>query len=91
MEEKKFTKEEFILQAIQRLRKPPYKGIHAVFSGLNSAFREFFGEEARHTIDTMVADGKIETRMVRGGPMLYLPGEKPEGNRALDKILGEEG
>ena len=88
-EETKFTKEEFVLQAISNLRKPPYKGIHAVFSGFNSAFREYFGEEPRDTIDYMVSEGKIEARMVRGGPMLYLPGEKPEGNHALDKILGK--
>lgn len=83
----KLTKEEFVLQAIKNLRKPPYKGIHAVFSGFNSAFRDYFGEEARETVDKMIAGGQIESRMVRGGPMLYPPGEKPEGTDALKKIL----
>jgi len=85
---RKLTKEEFILEAIKKLRKPPYKGIHAVYSGLNSAFNDYFHEEARPTVDKMVAEGQLESRMVKGGPMLYLPGEKPEGNNALDKILG---
>ena len=89
MEEKRLSKEDFVLQAIKSLRKFPYKGIHAVFSGFNSAFREYFGEEPKETIDSMVSKGQIESRMVRGGPMLYLPGEKPEGNHALDKILGK--
>lgn len=82
------TKEEFVLQAIKILRKPPYKGIHAVYSGFNEAFRNYFKEDARDTVDKMIAEGKIESRMVRGGPMLYLPGEKPVGDNALKKILG---
>lgn len=89
MTEKRLSKEDFVLQAIQNLRKPPYKGIHAVFSSFNSAFKEYFGEDARATVDKMAAEGKIETRLVRGGPMLYLPGEKPEDTNALGKILGE--
>ena len=86
-EEKKLSKEDFVLLAITTLRKKNYKGIHSVYSNFNSSFREYFGEEPRPTIDKMVAEGKIETRMVRGGPMLYLPGEKPEQEDALQKIL----
>lgn len=89
MSEQKLTKEDFVLQAIKNLRKPPYKGIHAVYSGLNSAFRGYFNENARATVDKMIAEGQIESRMVRGGPMLYLPGEKPEDVDSLKKILGE--
>jgi hypothetical protein len=86
-EERKLSKEDFVLQAIRNLRKPPYKGIHAVFSSFNSAFKEYFGEEARETVDRMAKEGKIGRRMVRGGPMLYLPGEIPEGEDTLGKIL----
>jgi len=88
MSEKKLTKEEFVLQAIRNLRKPPYKGIHAVYSGFSTAFRDYFDEVPRGTVDRMIASGEVESRMVRGGPMLYLPGERPVGTDALKKILG---
>ena len=43
MEEKNpvaLNEEEFVFRAIKRLRKPPYKGIHSVYSGFNQAFKE---------------------------------------------------
>ena len=42
-EEKKLTEEEFVLQAIKKLRKEPFRGIHSVYSGFNEAFRKYFG------------------------------------------------
>jgi len=84
----KLSKEEFVLQAIRNLRKPPYKGIHTVFSGFNTSFRKYFGVDSRETVDKMVEEGQVETRLVRGGPMLYLAGEKPKGEDTLSKILG---
>jgi hypothetical protein len=86
-QEGKLSKEDFVLQAIRRLRKPPYKGIHVRYSGFNQAFKEYFNEEAKSTVDKMVAEGKITTRMRRGGPMLYLPDEVPEDIDVLGKIL----
>jgi hypothetical protein len=41
-EEKRLTEEEFITQAIKKLRKDPYRGIHSVYSGFNEAFRKYF-------------------------------------------------
>jgi len=90
MGEKKLTEEEFTLQAIKSLRKRPYKGIHAVFSGFNVAFKDYFGKNARETVDRLIAEGKVQSRMVRGGPMLYLPGEMPTNESALSKILGSD-
>ncbi len=96
MEEKeqgKINEEEFILRAIKRLRKPPYRGIHSVYSGLNQAFKEHFAKNAIEVTTRMAQEGKIVTRPVRGGVMLYLPGEAPEPPQkdALKKILsGEE-
>jgi len=84
----KLTKEEFVLRAIKALRKPPYKGIHTVYSGFNNAFKEYFGEEAREAVDALVKGGKIQTRFVRGGVMLYLPGEIPPRVDSLKQILG---
>jgi len=88
MSENKLTKEEFVLQAIKNLRKPPYKGIHTVYSGFNNAFHDYFNEDARVTVDKMTEEGKLEKRFVRGGVMIYLPGEKPADTDALKKILG---
>ena len=38
----KLTYEEFVRQAILKLRTGDYKGIHTVFSGFNEAFRKYF-------------------------------------------------
>ena len=86
----KLTKEEFVLQAIKNLRNlPKYRGIHVRYSGFNQAFKEYFGgEEARGTVDAMVASGAIQSRMVKGGPMLYLPGDMPVQPDVLKKITG---
>lgn len=89
-DERKLSKEDFVLQAIKQLRKPPYKGIHSVFSGFNQAFRDYFDEEPRLAVESMIAAGQIEAWMVRGGSMLYLTGEKSEGDDALAKILGQD-
>jgi len=85
----KLTKEEFVLQAINNLRNlPKYKGIHVRYSGFNQAFKEYFGGEARVTVDAMIASGAIQSRMVKGGPMLYLPGDMPVQPDVLKKITG---
>jgi len=84
----KLSKEDFVLQAIKKLRSDKSKGIHVKFSGFNSAFKEYFGEEARATVDKMVAEGKLQSRFVKGGVMIYLPGEMPEQRDVLDQILG---
>jgi len=89
MSEIKLTKEEFVLQAIRNLRKPPYKGIHVKISGFNQAFREAYGEESRATVDSMAEEGKIGKVMVKKGPMIYLPGDAPVQEDVLKKILGE--
>jgi hypothetical protein len=38
----KLTYEEFVKQAILKLRTGDYKGIHTVYSGFNEAFRKYF-------------------------------------------------
>ena len=76
-EEGKVTEEEFVVQAIKRLRKDPYRGIHSVYSGFNEAFRRYFGTNPIETTSRLVAEGKIETRPFKGGVMIFLPGEAP--------------
>jgi len=85
------SEEEFVLRAIKRLRKPPYRGIHSVFSGFNQAFKEHFGKSPVELTQKMAAEGKIVIRPVRGGVMLYFPDEAPQAQKSvLKKILGPE-
>jgi hypothetical protein len=77
-EEKRLTEEEFVIQAIKKLRKDPYRGIHSVYSGFNEAFRKYFGTNPIEATTRLVAEGKIETRPFKGGVMLFLPGEAPK-------------
>ncbi len=77
-EERKLTEEEFVLQAIKKLRKDPYRGIHSVFSGFNEAFRKYFQTNPVEATSKLAAEGKIETRPFKGGVMLFLPGEAPK-------------
>lgn len=83
------SKDEFVLRAIKKLRKEPYRGIHSVYSGFNQAFRKEFEEEPIPTTTRMEKEGKIVIRPVRGGVMLYLPDEAPQSvdvNKVLEKI-----
>ncbi|MBI4495303.1 MAG: hypothetical protein HY697_00030 [Deltaproteobacteria bacterium] len=83
--------EEFIFRAIRRLRKPPYRGIHSVFSGFNQAFKEHFGKNPVEATQRLAEEGKIVLRPVRGGMMLYLSGEAPRAKESvLQRILGPE-
>ncbi len=89
----KMSEIEFTKNAIVKLRKVPYKGIHSVFSGYNEAFRKYFGSDPIEAVNQMVADGQIETRYVKKGAQLYLRGEKPEGvshraEKTIEKIIG---
>ena len=85
------SEEEFVLRAIRRLRKPPYRGIHTVYSGFNQAFKEHFGKNPVEVTQRMAAEGKIIIRPVKGGVMVYLPDEAPSAPKSvLQKILGPE-
>jgi hypothetical protein len=87
----KISEEEFVFRAIRRLRKPPYNGIHSVYSGFNQAFKEHFEKNPVEVTKKMAEEGKIVTRPVRGGVMLYLPEEAPKGKESvLKKILSPE-
>jgi hypothetical protein len=85
-EERKLTEEEFVLQAIKKLRKEPFRGIHSVYSGFNEAFRRYFGTNPVEITSRLAAEGKIETRPFKGGAMLFLPGEAPKRPSA-DEIV----
>src|SRR5512136_1186674 len=90
-EERKLTEEEFVIQAIKKLRKDPFRGIHSVYSGFNEAFRKYFGTNPIEATSGLAAQGKIETRPFKGGVMLFLPGEapkRPSSDEVIQLILG---
>ena len=91
-EEKRLTEEEFVIQAIKKLRKDPYRGIHSVYSGFNEAFRKYFGTNPIEATTRLAAEGKIEPRPFKGGVMLFLPGEAPKRlptEEIVKMILGD--
>jgi len=91
-EERKLTEEEFIIQAIKKLRKDPFRGIHSVYSGFNEAFRKYFGTNPVDATSRLAAQGKVETRPFKGGVMLFLPGEapkRPSSEEITQLILGD--
>ena len=91
--DKNISEYDFVVKAIKKLRKPPYKGIHVVYSGFNQAFREYFNKDPVEVTTKLAEEGKIVTRPVRGGVTLYLPEDAPAprvAKIALDKILGED-
>ena len=87
----KLSHEEFVRLAIVKLRLEHYKGIHSVYSGFNEAFKSYF--EGVNPIDVtgaLASEGKIGLRPVKGGVMLYLPGEGPQMSRG-DETLAKMG
>jgi hypothetical protein len=86
----KLSPEEFVKLAIGRLRLENYKGIHSVYSGFNDAFKGYFdGANPIEATGELSRLGKIMLRPVKGGVMLYLPGDGPEmsrGDMALKKM-----
>jgi len=92
-EANKLSEHEFIIRAIKKLRKPPYKGIHSVYSGFNKAFKDYFNVNPVEATTRLAQEGKIVTRPVKGGVMLYIPEEAPipsGSGDVLGKILGDD-
>jgi hypothetical protein len=88
---KELTEYEFVAKAIKTLRRPPYKGIHSVYSGFNQAFREYFKKDPVEATRRLAEEGKIATRPVKGGAILYLSEDAPSTTVArsvLKTILG---
>jgi hypothetical protein len=87
----KLSYEEFVKQAILKLRTGDYKGIHTVYSGFNEAFRKYFDGANPIEITTQLAqEKKIVIWPVKGGVMLYLPEDVPQTSKA-DQVLKKMG
>jgi len=92
MTDKKYSYLEYAIMAITKLRTDKSKGIHVVYSGFNDSFRLYFNEEPREIMDKLIKEGSIESKPVKGGIMIYLPGESPKSyskdpSETLKKIL----
>lgn len=69
--ERKQNKKRFVLNAIHRLRKPGYLGIHVVYSGFNQAFRDYYNEDPIPEVGKLAKKGVVLVQPIRGGVMLY--------------------
>lgn len=85
MGKKNLNEDEFTIAGIKKLRTPPYKGIHSVYSGFNAAFQKRFDKSPVDHQIAMVKAGKLQTRPAKGGAMLYLPGEMVDAS--IDKTI----
>lgn len=92
--EEKMDEYQFTVNAIKNLRIFPNKGIHTVFQGYNESFRDYFGTDPVKAVQRMVDEGKIATRLCKGGAIIYLPKDSPElkmkPEDTVDKILKDE-
>ena len=87
----KLSYEEFVKQAILKLRTRDYKGIHTVYSGFNEAFRKYFdGANPVEITNQLAEEKKIVIRPAKGGVMLYLPEEVPQTDKA-EQVLKKMG
>ena len=76
--DKAITPEAFVVRAIERLRRPGYKGIHVVYSGFNEAFKlRFPNVSGREVTDAMTKAGTLVVIPAKGGVMLYKPEDAP--------------
>ena len=92
----KISEKEFVLRAIDKLRgknpdgTPKYKGIHVVYSGFNSAFREYFQKDPVPVVRRLEMEGEVVTKPVKGGVMIYKAGDEAKESspqEVIDKIL----
>lgn len=74
----KLSYEDFVKQAIVKLRTGNYKGIHSVYSGFNVAFKKYFdGVNPVEITKKLAEERKIVIRPAKGGAVLYLPDDPP--------------
>jgi hypothetical protein len=87
----KLSYEEFVKQAILKLRTGEYKGIHSVYSGFNDAFRKYYpGIDPVEITNQLAKETKIAVIPRKGGVMLYLSNEAPQFDKA-DQVLKKMG
>ena len=70
-----------------KAKTPDYKGVHTVFSGLNEALKSYGIADPVAATKAAAEAGKVVTRFARGGAILYLPSDAPEGNGKGRELL----
>ena len=71
----------------------PYKGVHVVYSGLNSLVGKYYGldkEGTRAFMDKAKDDGIIRIFAARGGATAYLPADAPAPREKAAKKVSEK-
>jgi len=93
MNNKKLSKEQFLMRAFERLpnKDKGFKGFQTVISGFNDAFRDYFGQEPVPFLKAQEKAGKIVSRGKKGVPGSYVKLAKDvvkqsNGRKALDKM-----
>jgi hypothetical protein len=84
--------ENFVRKAILAGRGN-YKGLHCVYSGLNSAMKKVWpGCNPIAITNALASSGKFILIPRKGGPMIYLPEDAPSAtNTGGDKLLAKLG
>lgn len=88
----KLNREEFVLEAIRKLRSEKQKGLCTGLTGLEGAFKNQYGEKADlvKTCSKMQTDGRLIMRSKgdTGHYMIYLPEEAPaQRSRTASDVL----
>ncbi|MEK7628725.1 MAG: hypothetical protein AAB421_04910 [Patescibacteria group bacterium] len=87
----KIPVKEFVAKMIRELRKPPYLGVHVVYSQFNDAFRVYYRKDPRADIDMLVAEGFLKQERSRGGVVITLMSDlmvaQPKG-KSSNKLPG---
>ena len=84
MAEEQKSFEDFTVEAIEKLRQPPWRGIHTTFSGFKDAALDYYGIDMKTFMLWLkdLTDRKIiEQHPSYRGVMIYLYGERPEKTR----------
>lgn len=81
----KLNRAAFILRAIQVGRRGKEKGLHSKASGLEGAFRTYFGDKADmvKTLRQLEKEGKIALRDAKGALRIYEPKDAPAPSPAM--------
>jgi hypothetical protein len=93
MEKEKLAHKDFFERAIKKCRKEGYKGIHTVYSGVNNAFRQYYGKDADPivAVNALIAKGELAGNPAKGGFTIYMPEDAKSKTIqvTLDKILAD--
>ena len=80
--------EEFLRRAVIRLRRGTAKSIHSVFSGFNSAWRQYYGDDPVEGVKALERAGKCVTHPTKGGVRIYLPEDAPSRRPTPEEVVG---